>query len=130
VSLIGKESEKALRGFLHEDSSLATEIANRCGAAQLEQMLAAGTSSSDESSADFDAHGDSDVGLHAVVQDELGIGIDYPPSANTSRSTTLEGGALTMMSADDSEDIWAYTDDGRRWDGLGELSDLTDLREE
>ncbi|KAJ7889710.1 hypothetical protein B0H13DRAFT_1887903 [Mycena leptocephala] len=61
--LYGKASEKALRTFLCEDTALATEIANRCGATHLAKVLTVpadiGGSSSkavlpEEDRADFD----------------------------------------------------------------------------
>ncbi|KAJ7128500.1 hypothetical protein C8R44DRAFT_732842 [Mycena epipterygia] len=135
--LTGRESEKALREFLREDSMLATEIANRCGASHLNQVLmapAAGAVDPDPRTADsaalteeefgdFDTHDDSDVSFRSVVHDALDIVVtgefsQHGPTATTVACTSESDG---LAATDDSEDVWAYTDSGERWDQLGEV---------
>ncbi|KAJ7660863.1 hypothetical protein DFH06DRAFT_1472135 [Mycena polygramma] len=132
--LTSKASEKALLEFLREDSALATEIANRCGATHLDKVLMGSTAAatpSDNSSqstepediADFDSHDDSDVPLNAVVQDSLGIAIgqsSYTANYTVSQATRVEGDD-GLSAQDAAEDVWAYTDNGDRWDEMGEL---------
>ncbi|KAJ7222719.1 hypothetical protein C8J57DRAFT_1253667 [Mycena rebaudengoi] len=86
--LTAKDSEKALREFLREDTFLATEIANRCGATHLANVLTTSSEPTDsntpppeESHADFDTHDDSDIPLNTVVQDALGINVECSPSS-------------------------------------------------
>ncbi|KAJ6460178.1 hypothetical protein C8R45DRAFT_1109067 [Mycena sanguinolenta] len=75
--LYGKHSAKALQQFLREDTTLATEIANRCGAAHLAKTLETpGDEALDEKEGDFDTNDDSDVSLPAVVGGALGIAVD------------------------------------------------------
>jgi hypothetical protein len=126
--LTGKESEKALREFLREDTTLATEIANRCGATHLAAVLTGSPAdvptdiSSEESIADFHSHDDSDVSLNAVLQDSLGITVNASDNSAlvVAQVSPAEIGSLGLVADDDAEDIWAYTDDGVRWNEVGE----------
>ncbi|KAJ7722365.1 hypothetical protein B0H16DRAFT_1737746 [Mycena metata] len=130
--LTGKSSDKALREYLREDSTLATEIANRCGTTHLDQVLLTSPSGQasdnsplpnaapEESFADFDSHDDSDVPFNAVVRDALGIDV-----ATLSHGTTFVG-SRTAQTEEGAEDIWAYTDSGIRWDEVEELETTED----
>ncbi|KAJ6455544.1 hypothetical protein C8R47DRAFT_1082719 [Mycena vitilis] len=131
--LTSKASEKALLEFLREDRTLATEIANRCGATHLDKVLMESTataptpidnssqSTDPEDIADFDSHDDSDVSLNAVVQDSLGIAIEHSSGNYTVSQATRVAGDAGLSAQDTAEDMWAYTDDGDRWDAMGEL---------
>ncbi|KAJ7024075.1 hypothetical protein C8F04DRAFT_1192813 [Mycena alexandri] len=82
--LHGKDYEKALRHFLREDTTLATEIANRCGATHLNKVLMVSADSGGESETalreedqgNFETEDDSDVALKTVLDDALGIKLD------------------------------------------------------
>ncbi|KAJ7173829.1 hypothetical protein C8R46DRAFT_1032050 [Mycena filopes] len=128
--LYGKDSQKALRSFLLEDAVLATEIANRCGATHLNQVLMtpadnkSETALQEEDRGHFETEDDSDVCLFTVVSESLGIQPDVkdfselgPISSTAARSPTSEG----LVARDESEDMWAYTDDGVRWCNVTEV---------
>ncbi|KAJ6565990.1 hypothetical protein B0H10DRAFT_1965483 [Mycena sp. CBHHK59/15] len=136
--LTSKASEKALLAYLREDTALTTEIANRCGAAThlvnvLTSALEPATDQSADSTvselltpeeaADFNSHDDSDVPLAAVVKDSLDININpasYTEEFTVSRTAcTHENDGVTTN--DSTEDVWAYMDNGLRWDEVSEL---------
>ncbi|KAJ7659647.1 hypothetical protein DFH06DRAFT_1326664 [Mycena polygramma] len=131
--LTGKESEKALRQFLCEDTQLATEIANRCGATHLAEVLTAPATDAtadindDESVADFHSHDDSDVSLNTVLQDSLGITVDAHVPGNSASLAVAHAcraeGTQGLIADDNGEDVWAYTDEGLRWDEVDASGD-------
>ncbi|KAJ6477704.1 hypothetical protein C8R45DRAFT_934357 [Mycena sanguinolenta] len=96
--LYSKDSAKALQQFLREDTTLATEIANRCGAAHLAKALETpGDEALDEEDGDFDTNDDSDVSLPAVVGDALGIAVDVESSRNAVLSLIWQRTVRQMM---------------------------------
>jgi hypothetical protein len=114
--LTGKDSEKALREFLRQDTQLAAEIANRCGAAHLNQVLMTPAMNDrlEEEDGDFDTHDDSDVSFSSVVRDVLdisatGVFTDYPTAKTVSHTTESDG----LATADETEDMWADADNGK-----------------
>jgi hypothetical protein len=51
----------------------------------------------------------------------LGITVNaHPTSATTAVVVTHVKEGDGLVANDDSEDVWAYTDEGRRWDELVE----------
>ncbi|CAK5278788.1 unnamed protein product, partial [Mycena citricolor] len=125
--LTGKESEKALREFLRTDTSLAMEIANRCGATHLGAVMSGADVAEDV--ADFNANDDSDVPLSAVIKDALSItvaseaaGHSLPASEQVAPRTANDSTA-GLVTNDQSEDIWPYTVNGRIWSSVAEPED-------
>ncbi|KAJ7624175.1 hypothetical protein B0H17DRAFT_1218928 [Mycena rosella] len=119
----GKASEKALLNFLREDPTLATEIANRCGATHLAQVLMSDPDP-EENCADFDSPDDSDVSLNTVVHDALGIvahADEFSQNAPTISAAVVSQETNGLAATNDSEDIWAYTENGERWDEVQEV---------
>ncbi|KAJ6472516.1 hypothetical protein C8R45DRAFT_1164232 [Mycena sanguinolenta] len=121
---------KALQKFLCEDTgtTLATEIANCCGAAHLaralEPLVDKEEGLAEEEEGNFDSNDDSDVCLPAVVGDALGICVDVedfsqhaPVTHQAARCPTNDG----LVALDESENMWAYTDDGQLWHEVKEV---------
>jgi hypothetical protein len=56
-----------------------------------------------------------------MLQDSLGITVDaHPASATATMVVTQVKEGNGLVADAESEDVWAYTDEGRRWDELAE----------
>ncbi|KAJ6584292.1 hypothetical protein B0H10DRAFT_1961854 [Mycena sp. CBHHK59/15] len=73
---------------------------------------------------DFNADDDSDVCLPVVVGDALGIIVDVedfsqcgPVTRDAARCPTNNG----LVAGDQSENMWAYTDEGQLWHEVTEV---------
>ncbi|KAJ7247701.1 hypothetical protein C8J57DRAFT_1240641 [Mycena rebaudengoi] len=132
--LYGKASEKALREFLRQDQTLATEILNRCGATHLGRVLLASSDTSEptepienpqlgEAHVVFNTPDDSDVSFNVVVQESLGIsvmGIEFSQNPVTSLAAIADDHE-GLVAGDECENMWAYADNGQPWDDMEEV---------
>ncbi|KAF8983705.1 hypothetical protein BDQ17DRAFT_1437285 [Cyathus striatus] len=118
--LSSQATQEALSEYLAKDFTLHNEIQAQLGTVQgLESLVPSG-----EAEVDHFAYDDSDVPLHAVIQDTIGCTLgEHANQASfvIAQITYRDDDSLDLMVAGMDEDIWQFDNCGTRWLDSGTL---------